>query len=80
MNFRSMFDDQLFKFDTDLVPEVVALYEKVGVKHELLTLIPPQFEAPLPNLLPAVFPPNLKEMQPPSLELFDLDEQFASEK
>lgn len=52
----------------------------MGVKHDLLTLIPPQFEAPLPSLLPAVFPPNLKEPMAPALELFDLDEQFASEK
>jgi hypothetical protein len=27
-----------------------------------------------------VFPPSLKELPPPSLDLFDLDEQFASEK
>ena len=27
-----------------------------------------------------VFPPTFREMPPPSLELFDLDEQFSSEK
>mmetsp|Transcript_5101 Transcript_5101/g.5045 ORF Transcript_5101/g.5045 Transcript_5101/m.5045 type:complete len:117 (+) Transcript_5101:982-1332(+) len=51
----------------------------MGVKHEQLTLIPPQFEAPLPSLMPAVFPPNLKEPNPPALDMFDLDEEFASE-
>jgi intraflagellar transport protein 52 len=80
INFRSMFDDKLFKFDTDLIPEAIKLFEELAVKHEALTLIPPTFETPLPSLLPAVFPPNLKDMPPPSLELFDLDEQFASEK
>lgn len=80
INFRSMFDDMLFKFDTDLIPEAIKLFEDLAVKHEALTLIPPTFETPLPSLLPAVFPPNLKDMPPPSLELFDLDEQFASEK
>jgi intraflagellar transport protein 52 len=75
-----MFDETLFKFDTDLVPETVEVYSQLGVKHELLTLIHPQFEAPLPPLIPALFPPNLKEAPPPALELFDLDDQFASEK
>ena len=35
---------------------------------------------PLPPLQPAVFPANLREPPPPSLDLFDLDAQFASEK
>ncbi len=34
----------------------------------------------MPSLQPAVFPPSLKELPGPNLELFDLDEQFASEK
>lgn len=80
VNFRAMFDETLFKFDSDVVPETVEMYTQLGVKHELLTLIHPQFEAPLPPLIPALFPPNLKEPPPPSLELFDLDDQFASEK
>lgn len=79
-NFRSLFDYSMFKFDTDMVPECNKLYAKMKVKHEALTLIPPQFETPLPGLTPAVFPPNLKEPQPPNLELFDLDDEFASEK
>lgn len=39
----------------------------------------PQFETPLPPLQPAVFPPAIREPPPPALELFDLDESFASE-
>jgi len=34
----------------------------------------------MPALQAAVFPPTLKELPPPSLDLYDLDEQFASEK
>lgn len=79
-NFRSLFDTDMFKFDTGLVPEAVKLYSQMGVKQEALTLIPPQFETPLPSLMPAVFPPNLKEPQLPNLEMFDLDDEFASEK
>eukprot|EP00899_Mesostigma_viride_P004969 jgi/Mesvir1/14473/Mv05180-RA.2 len=79
-DFTTLFDDLLFKLDTALIPEAVELYSKLGVKHAPLTLISPQFEKPLPPLQPAVFPPALKEPPPPALDLFDLDEHFASEK
>ena len=38
------------------------------MKHEPLTLIPPQFVCPLPPLQPAVFPPTMKEPPPPALD------------
>jgi len=79
-DFQKLFNDTLFKFDTDLIPEAVDLYEQLGVKHEPLSLIPPQFECPLPPLNPAVFPPALRELPPPALDMFDLDEHFASPK
>ena len=63
-----------------LLPQAVALYEQLGVKKAALTLIPPSFETPLPPLQPAVFPPAMPEPPPPTLELFDLDEHFASEQ
>lgn len=34
----------------------------------------------MPDLQAAVFPPALKELPPPNLDLYDLDESFASEK
>ena len=40
-DFTTLFNDKLYKFDTDLVPESIELYDKLGVKHESLTLIPP---------------------------------------
>mmetsp|Transcript_26390 Transcript_26390/g.60066 ORF Transcript_26390/g.60066 Transcript_26390/m.60066 type:complete len:455 (+) Transcript_26390:74-1438(+) len=79
-DFTQLFDDSLFKFDMDLIPDGVALFNQLGVKHEPLTLIPPSFETPMPALQPAVFPPCLREPPPPNLDLFDLDEQFASER
>ena len=62
-----------------LFMQAVDLYAKLKVKKHALTLIAPQFETPLPPLQPAVFPPALTELPPPALELFDLDEQFASD-
>lgn len=79
-DFTTLFNDRLYKFDTDLIPEAIKLFDTLGVKHEPLTLIPPQFETPMPSLQAAVFPPTLKELPPPSLDLYDLDGQFASEK
>ncbi|KAH6576957.1 hypothetical protein BASA60_004300 [Batrachochytrium salamandrivorans] len=61
-DFTTMFDMKLFKFGTDLIPTAARLYSKMHLKHEPLTLIQPQFETPLPPLLPAVFPPKLKDL------------------
>jgi len=79
-DFNRVFDETLFGFSTKLIPATVALYDTLNVKHEPLTLIPPQFELPLPPLVPAVFPPAIREPPPPALDQFDLDEHFASEK
>lgn len=40
-DFTTLFSTNLYKFDTDLVPESIELYKQLGVKHEPLTLIPP---------------------------------------
>ena len=75
-----MFDSTLYRYDTDMIPDAVHLYETLAVKHEVLTLIVPQFETPLLGLAPAVFPPILRELPNPSLEEFDFDDEFALEK
>lgn len=79
-DITTLFDNSLFKLDTSLVSKSIKAFEQLTVKHEPLTLITPQFETPLPPLQPAVFPPSFREMPPPALELFDLDEQFSTEK
>ena len=79
-NFNDLYDMSLFKIDNNLVPEAIELYDKLNVKHEILSIIPPQFETPLPPLQLAVFDPIIKDFQVPNLELYDLDEQFANEK
>lgn len=71
-DFTKMFDYNLFRFDVDLIPQAKRLYETLGVPHEPLTLIPPQFECPLPKLSPATFPPAMREPAPPALDQFDL--------
>ena len=38
-DFTTLFNEDLYKFDTDLVPEVLDLYKAIGVKHEPITLI-----------------------------------------
>ncbi len=63
-----------------MIPETVEAFSLLGVKHEPLTLIPPEFERPLPQLSAAVFPPIMREPPPPALDRFDLDEHFASDR
>ena len=77
VDFTELFDHSLFKYDVSMIPEAVRLYDKLGVKHEPLSLIPPQFEVPLPPLQPAVFMPTMRELPPPGLDLYDLDEEFS---
>lgn len=79
-NFNEMFDTNMFSIDNQLLPEALNLYTEFNVKHETLGIIPPQFETPLPPLQLAVFDPIIKDFDNPCLELYDLDEQFASEK
>jgi intraflagellar transport protein 52 len=49
-NFMTLYNDKLYKFDTDLIPEALKLFTSLNIKHEPLTLIPPQFETPMPAL------------------------------
>ena len=76
---NKLFEKKLFQIDFSLVPESLRLYKQLDMKHESLTLIPPQFETPMLGLVPAVFPPILSELPPPKLELFDLDDEFADQ-
>jgi intraflagellar transport protein 52 len=78
-DFTKLFDSSMFKMDVDLIPKTLKLYDLLAVPHQPLTLIPPQFECPLPKLVPAVFPPAMRDPPPPALDQFDLDEHFAKE-
>ncbi|KAL4655891.1 hypothetical protein GN956_G6218 [Arapaima gigas] len=79
-DFTSLFDMSLLKLSTSTLPHVISSYKQLNVKHEPLQLIQPQFETPLPALQPAVFQPAFRDLPPPMLDLFDLDETFSSEK
>ncbi|EHB00693.1 Intraflagellar transport protein 52-like protein [Heterocephalus glaber] len=79
-DFTTLFDLSVYQLDTTSLLKVIKAHEELNVKHEPLQLIQPQFETPLSALQPAVFPPSFRELPPPPLELFDLDETFSSEK
>jgi len=74
------FDARLFAFDIDCLPKVVKAYYELGVKHRQLALIKPNFVVPTPPLRPAAYPPQFRDLPPAGLDLYDLDDQFASEK
>jgi intraflagellar transport protein 52 len=79
-DFTNLFDFGMFSFDSSYMANAIGLYDQLRLKHEPLSLIQPQFETPLPTLRPAVFQPTLMDLPPPALDLFDLDDSFASEK
>jgi intraflagellar transport protein 52 len=74
-----LFEKKLFSINFNLVPESLRLFKQLNIKHEPLSLIPPTFETPMLGLVPAVFPPILAELNPPRLELFDLDDEFSDQ-
>ncbi len=77
-DLTTLFFRDMLTFDTSMIPKVMDLYEELNVQYEQLTLILPQLERPSPPLQPAVFEPKLIELPPPSLDQFDLDEEFAN--
>uniref|UniRef100_A0AAF5DG85 ABC-type uncharacterized transport system domain-containing protein n=1 Tax=Strongyloides stercoralis TaxID=6248 RepID=A0AAF5DG85_STRER len=77
-DINTLFNQSIKNISLDMWPVAINAYEKLNLKHEPLTVIVPKFEIPLPPLQPAVFSPNFKELSPPNLELFDLDEAFSS--
>jgi len=79
-DFTQCFQGGLYNLDTDVLPATLRAYNEMNVKHETLSLITPQFETPLPPLEPSVFPPSFRDLPGPSLDLFDLDEAFSSER
>jgi intraflagellar transport protein 52 len=79
-NFLQKFHLQIFDANLNLLPETLRTYEKLNVAYAPLKLIPPIFETPMLGLTPSVFPTVLVEQEPPKLELFDLDDEFANQE
>jgi intraflagellar transport protein 52 len=79
-NFDENFDHGLFTMDLSSISETHKLAQTLGIKNEPLETVVPQFDTALPALTPAVFPPQMRDPPAPVLELFDLDDAFASSK
>ncbi|CAD5223001.1 unnamed protein product [Bursaphelenchus okinawaensis] len=75
-----IFESTVKSLDLHMWPECIKAYSKLDLKQEPLTLVPPVFECPQPPLTPAVFPPCYRNLPPPTLELFDLDDAFSSQE
>lgn len=80
VDFKKMFDLNLNALTNNHLKDVISTYEKLNVTYEPLKIIKPQFDIPLPPLTLAVFPPAFSELSAPTLELFDLDESFSTER
>lgn len=79
-NFLSQFKHKLFEANFNHLPEALELYKKMNIPYGPLKLISPIFETPMLGLTPSVFPPILVDLEPPKLELFDLDDEFANQE
>jgi intraflagellar transport protein 52 len=69
-----------FTMDLGSISETEKLAQTLGLKNEPLEIVAPRFDTALPPLTPAVYPPQMKDPPGPVLELFDLDDAFASSK
>ena len=79
-NFLSQFKHKLFEADFKHLPETLDLYKKLNIPYSNLKTIDPIFETPMLGLTPSTFPPILVDLEPPRLELFDLDDEFANQE
>jgi intraflagellar transport protein 52 len=79
-NVVDNFDRGLFSMDLGYISETQKLAQTLGLKNEPLETVAPRFDTALPPLTPAVYPPQMKDPPGPVLELFDLDDAFASSK
>lgn len=79
-DYKSLLCENLFGLNNNLIPDVIALYKRLNVPYEPLTLIEPHFECPHPPLRLATHQPRMLNPPPPALELFDLDECFLDER
>ena len=74
------FHTSLHAFRLDVCLRVKQLCEELGVPQTNLSIIAPQFLTPTPALRPAVFPMPGPRVEPPSLELFDLDAEICDQQ
>ncbi|CAH0387346.1 unnamed protein product [Bemisia tabaci] len=79
-DYTQLFSDNFYSVHLKHVASILDAYKELNIKHEPLKLIPPQFQIPFPPLQVAVFPPSFRDLNPPCLELYDLEEAFSSER
>ena len=66
--------------DMSFVADCSSAANTLGISDESLYIVKPVFDTALPPLTPAVFPPQMREPKGSVLELFDLNNIFASKK
>jgi intraflagellar transport protein 52 len=79
-DLKENFEKGVFRMDMSFVAQAQQVAGTLGLKNEPLETVKPQFDTALPPLTPAVFAPQMREPAGPPLELFDLDDAFASPK
>ncbi|KPM11702.1 intraflagellar transport protein 52-like protein [Sarcoptes scabiei] len=78
MDYSKLFSKKIKKISNRHLTKINETFEEMQIEKQSLQVIKPHFETPLPRLQPAVYLPVFRAHSKPELELFDLDNEFAS--
>jgi len=78
--FDVLFERSQFRLLNELGKEAGRLHAALSLKYAALDLINPKFLVPMARLQPSTFLSSLRDLKPPYAELFDLEDECASEK
>lgn len=78
MDYSKLFSKKIKKISNRHLTKINEAFEEMQIEKQSLQVIKPHFETPLPRLQPAVYLPVFRAHSKPELELFDLDNEFAS--
>ncbi|XP_027193847.2 intraflagellar transport 52 [Dermatophagoides pteronyssinus] len=78
IDYSTLFSRKIKKISNLSLAHINQTFNELQIEKRTLQVIKPHFETPLPGLQPAVYMPVFRAHTKPELELFDLDNEFAS--
>ncbi|XP_046920041.2 intraflagellar transport 52 [Dermatophagoides farinae] len=78
IDYSTLFSRKIKKISNISLASINGTFNELQIEKRTLQVIKPHFETPLPGLQPAVYMPIFRAHTKPELELFDLDNEFAS--
>lgn len=78
LDYSTLFSRKIKKISNQSLAKINEAFKELQIEKRTLQVIKPHFETPLPVLQPAVYMPVFRAHTKPELELYDLDNEFAS--